>query len=432
MSQELIARFRIVTPMFLGGANQDPSDGIRPPSVKGALRFWWRALNWGRFRGQPGADDASALQALHKEEARLFGIAAGEDGGGGQGCFHLRVSEKITHAALPHARDGHKYMLGQGLIDPHGTYLRKAISGGTFTVNLRFRPKTTDPEQREIVNALLAWGLLGGLGSRSRRGLGSVAIESIDGDGITSIPPIPASLDKYGESLKELGLPMACGLPPYSAFSAHTRIDSSVSGTNAWSLLNDVGLEMMRYRGWGFDAGDGIHKVAGKKAEQNFPGDHDEMLRAVKGTAPTLLPCRAVFGLPHNYFFKSEFDGLTAQREAVLMNGYDPLPQAEARKKAKGWAGARSKAELAPATTHQTRRASPILVHSHSFNGQATIIQTLLPAVFLPPCEQIRVEAKRLPGGQSLVPARAEWNVIHTYLDRFVGRTALLTGRAVP
>jgi CRISPR-associated protein Cmr1 len=50
------ARFQIVTPMFLGGAGQK-AEGIRPPSVKGALRFWWRALNWGRFRQAPGADD---------------------------------------------------------------------------------------------------------------------------------------------------------------------------------------------------------------------------------------------------------------------------------------------------------------------------------------------------------------------------------------
>lgn len=125
------------------------------------------------------------------------------------------------------------------------------------------------------------------------------------------------------------------------------------------------------------------------------------MLRAVQGTPPTLLPCRAVFGLPHNYFFKSEFEKL--------------------------------KAELAPGTTHQTRRASPILIHVHSLpDGKAVIIQTLLPAAFLPANERVRVEAKRLSGGQAQVPARAEWDVIHTYLDRFAGRTVLLTGRALP
>lgn len=426
----LQATYRIVTPMFLGGANQDVSDGIRPPSVKGALRFWWRALNWGRFR-QAASDDTSALKDLHKEEGRLFGAAADEDGGGGQGCFYLRVSEETNNAPPPNARDGHKYMLGQGLINPQGTFLRNAIPTGTFTVKLLFCSTTHAEQQREVVNALLAWGLLGGLGSRSRRGLGSVAIESIEG--IESSPPIPRSVDQYGESLRWLDLPTACVLPPYSAFSAHTRMDHSVSGVDAWALLNDVGLEMMRYRGWGFDPGDGVHRVAGTPAEQNFPGDHGEMLRAVQGTSPSLQPCRAMFGLPHNYFFKSEFEKLKTKKEAELTAGSNPLPEAEAKKRAKGWAGARSKAELAPATKNQTRRASPILVHVHSFpDGKVAIIQTLLPATFLPTKENVRVEAKRLPGGQALVPVRAQWDVIHTYLDRFIGRTALLIGRTVP
>jgi len=89
--------------MFIGGADQTPSDGIRPPSVKGDLRFWWRALNWGRFR-TAHADDASALSALHKEEGRLFGLAAKTVNGnqvGGQGCFLLTVQHAQLTSELP-------------------------------------------------------------------------------------------------------------------------------------------------------------------------------------------------------------------------------------------------------------------------------------------------------------------------------------------
>jgi len=82
------ATYRIVTPMFIGGANHDPSDGIRPPSFKGALRFWWRALNWGKFYQKNNRDEAAALKALHQEEARLFGSAV-KDGKGGQGVFYF-------------------------------------------------------------------------------------------------------------------------------------------------------------------------------------------------------------------------------------------------------------------------------------------------------------------------------------------------------
>lgn len=41
---QLRIRYRVVTPAFLGGA--DPSCAeLRPPSIKAALRFWYRAVD---------------------------------------------------------------------------------------------------------------------------------------------------------------------------------------------------------------------------------------------------------------------------------------------------------------------------------------------------------------------------------------------------
>ena len=46
LEQNLIrATYRIVTPMFCGGAEQQAE--FRLASFKGVLRFWWRALMWG-------------------------------------------------------------------------------------------------------------------------------------------------------------------------------------------------------------------------------------------------------------------------------------------------------------------------------------------------------------------------------------------------
>ena len=33
----------VITPMFLSGADGNPE--LRPPSIKGMMRFWWRAIN---------------------------------------------------------------------------------------------------------------------------------------------------------------------------------------------------------------------------------------------------------------------------------------------------------------------------------------------------------------------------------------------------
>lgn len=117
MPETLEATYRIVTPMFIGGADQTPADGIRAPSVKGALRFWWRALNWCRLRTATSCDE-SALRMLHDEEARLFGIAAGSGRDFGQGVFLLRVTrqpKQVAEAGWPQNNTGSGY-LGYGLM----------------------------------------------------------------------------------------------------------------------------------------------------------------------------------------------------------------------------------------------------------------------------------------------------------------------------
>lgn len=99
MPEKISATYRIVTPMFIGDAEQQASD-ISPTSVKGALRFWWRALNWGRCLQHEGNNQAAALSFLHAQEAALFGglpeTVKDEQSGdkrqsGGQGAFLLRV-----------------------------------------------------------------------------------------------------------------------------------------------------------------------------------------------------------------------------------------------------------------------------------------------------------------------------------------------------
>jgi len=129
----ITATYRIVTPMFLGDADQNATE-IRPPSVKGALRFWWRALNWGRIRGQCG-NDAEALRQLHKEEANLFGAAAEDNKSYGQARFMLRLKYTKDAAKQEFAwdhRPGVQYLLGQGLWHFKEQLLRGFIAPGSL------------------------------------------------------------------------------------------------------------------------------------------------------------------------------------------------------------------------------------------------------------------------------------------------------------
>jgi len=41
--ERLSFKIHVATPLFLSGANQQKVE-LRPPSIRGALRFWFRAM----------------------------------------------------------------------------------------------------------------------------------------------------------------------------------------------------------------------------------------------------------------------------------------------------------------------------------------------------------------------------------------------------
>lgn len=403
----ITATFEVVTPMFLGAADQQP-DGIRPASVKGALRFWWRAWAWNGIRRQH-QNELDALHVLHCEEARLFGLAAKEGSHhstiGGQGQFMLHVRDHTKAATNTPFGDqfdnGILYLLGMGLGSFQGGNhcSRKAIpAAGGFEVKLIFRPPSASKpgasadDQTAIVSALQLFGLLGALGSRARHGMGSVQLTKLTGSGIAAWQA-PQNAAQYKQQLHQL---LAQGLlddlPPLSAFSQKTRIDLSATHPNNFiRLLAQVGREQQAYRSYGRDG-----LVNGQAAEQNFKGDHDLILRATQGEEVRQAPQRVVFGLPHNYYFSS-----TKGKADV---NYRP---------AQG----------------EGRRASPLLLHIHRLGDEYVAVHTLLQAKFLPnnhTGQAATIEIKSRKTSHVALPESAvQWGVLHQYLDRYTNREAI-------
>jgi CRISPR-associated protein Cmr1 len=389
----LTATYRIVTPMFLGDADQKATE-IRPPSVKGALRFWWRALNWGRIR-ERCRNDAEALRELHKEEAELFGAAAEENKSSGQARFLLRAEytqDKDKKEIVWDRFSGVQYLLGQGLWHFREKLLRPCIFPGLLKLELRLKP-ISEEQTQQLINALLALGLFGGLGSRSRRGLGSLAIQSIDDKSTGSIW-VPNNISELKQAEKRLALRLFENMPPISAFSGHSHLDISLRNDKPFLLLNSIGEEFQLYRSWGNKINpQGIHKVGDRQAEQNFPEDHDGMRQAANGSKPSALPKRSVFGYPHNYFFSSD----------------------------------RAKVDISPKGEGRGRRASPLFIHIHSFpDGSHAALQLLLPATFLPPQDRVELKIKGRQQPFHLNSTAVEWNLIQDYLNRFKQREAII------
>ncbi|WP_020559171.1 type III-B CRISPR module RAMP protein Cmr1 [Thiofilum flexile] len=388
------ATYRIVTPMFIGDAEQKAS-GISPASVKGALRFWWRALNWGRIRSQIQSD-REALQKLHEEEGTLFGTSA-DNGKAAQ--FTLQVfysGNKTSDPKKP--TNGIQYLLGQGLYHFGNGYLRPVLqSGSTFEIQLQLQPKRYGKSQEQylqqksqLIDALLIFGLLGGLGSRARKGFGSVAIQSmsVDGSGIK----IPSNSDEFLKLVQAHRTRVS--LPPFTAFSALTRIDMSLQGDgDPLVLLDKVGEQQQLYRSFGRADNTGKHKVAGKPAEQNFKKDHDLVEKIITSKSATSIPQRSIFGLPHNYFFSST----------------------------------KKKADFAPAMSECTRRTSPLLIHVHQFpDGKTAIVQSLFPAEFLPDNTILEFKMQQGKANIHFNQQMIDWQVIHKYMDRFSERMQTL------
>lgn len=383
------ATYRIVTPMFIGDAEQNAS-GISPASVKGALRFWWRALMWGKIRD---------LQELHKQESVLFGSSADK---GNAAAFTLRViSEKLTKTStgITHpeftTQAAARY-LGYGLIEAFpsrekgtqaGQLVRDCLNENqTFTVTLT----SFDPIDDSLKQSLMLFGLIGGLGSRIRHGMGSIALETLH-------EKLPKQVEQQTWSAPKTNAEYAASIhrilsdltpitqPPFSAFSQETRIDLLEKSTTPYDVLNTFGKKMLLYRSWGRGG-----NVLNEPSEKRFKADHDWS----KGDRPNgFHPKRIIFGLPHNYG--------KGQRLSVVPENHD-------------------------------RRASPLFFHVHKIGSEYIGISLLLPSTFLPQGEKINA------GGIN-VPTKIEWSVLTDFLDgndnkgkvRFQGKQSIVSGVAI-
>jgi len=365
----LKATFKIVTPLFMSGSDQTIAE-LRPPSLKGVIRFWWRALAYSRLDGN--------VEELSRQEAALFGSTEQVS------SILIRISttrkQAMTEVETVHPilknLPGARY-LGYGLMDAFdgtnttaGKLQRPCISHGQ-TFEVKFISKSEIPE--DLINAVKLSGLLGGMGSRARKGFGSLALNAL----FLEEEPIwtnPSSLTAYKDALSDLlgGMGNMTEEPVFSAFSQLTRIDYLLSGNDPTQLLDDFGRQMQRYRSWGHN-----NKVNYEASEQNFQEDHDWYRRIGRYRQTDFHPERIIFGLPHNYS-KYDNDNITG-------------------------------------VTHD-RRASPLLVHVHEFSpNQYGLISIVLRSEFLPAEERINA-------GNRDVTQNIDWEILDNFLDGVIGK----------
>jgi len=391
--RSMSATFELVSPMFMAGAMNDrgAQAELRPTAIKGALRFWWRALNWARVRAQH-EENNSALVQLHAEESVLFGAAHKEKATPPRGAS--RVSIQLKSKDLKQLPDNHslstglQYLAGQGLCTVKkattpSRLLRQAWqSGGRFQLSIQGHRAITDAQWQQLNQAVEAFGLLGCLGSKARNGFGSVALVDVKGAAFD----IPATVQAYQSAVRQLFASAASvtGLPPYTALSACSRVDISLA-KRGQGLLNQVGDMQRAFRS-------SLSKEQHPDASRDHDGVKDVALRKLTDYQPQ----RSAFGLPHNYFFRS-LDNKSVPYN-VCIDGTS------------------------------ARRASPLFIHQHRIGDQQLIIQMLLPAVFLPGGASMHLGNARF----GFRPEDLNWPLLHNWLDRFENRVPVVEAQEVP
>lgn len=169
----------IITHMFGGGTKAGQVDKdipVRSTSIRGNLRFWWRATR--------GANYAN-VKSLKEAEAKIFGDT-NQPSSVNIWVESKPISDKHTQ---PLQSEGLQYVLFPFRKVNKKDFLN-ASTPYTFTLQLEYIQFDADNIniRDEVHAALWAWINFGGLGARTRRGCGSLYCKSFSPPNNTETP----------------------------------------------------------------------------------------------------------------------------------------------------------------------------------------------------------------------------------------------------
>lgn len=267
--QSITFECEVITPMFLAGADGSTPE-LRAPSIKGAMRFWWRALNGHLVEKKNGKWDYSKLR---EEEGKIFGdtsrrssfnIAVEEVSVMEQFEFDTKFSKEIQYFqySLVHHND------------------RKGIKPGCrFSIHISAFNREV---LKEVARLLWIVSHYGGLGTRVRRGAGAFSIQAeYDKDRLKD-------LEFLDETPFSIGLPKASknkNAQDYSNIHSSTSGFIHSAGFETWEkAMIDIAKRMMQVRD-------------GKTVQQI-----KKLPRGQSAFKQKDLDKKAAFGLPINVF----------------------------------------------------------------------------------------------------------------------------------
>lgn len=311
-------RVQLATPQFGGGAisrQVDLEQWLRPSSVRGAIRFFWRALHSHRY---------SSIAELRSAEEKLLGGAGDKESTPGRIGVTVRLDAQPQGALAPWAPE-------QG--DPRNVAYFPAMAlggqpasellspGATASIGLQENPilagttPLSDEDWSGVKQALCAYVVLGGNGARTRKTAGALVFAS--GQEAAKLHG-PTSLEGLRRWLSELPQGRS-SLPVFSLAQRETTfiLRSQATSEEVQRQLLDLWRDIRQDRphpsswcganGWGrskWPEADAVRWIAGQHARWDDGTEHAP-LENNRACAP-----RAHLGLPIIIKFKDDPDAL--------------------------------------------------------------------------------------------------------------------------
>ncbi|HEY6137617.1 MAG TPA: type III-B CRISPR module RAMP protein Cmr1 [Thermoanaerobaculia bacterium] len=356
--QQVRLSLRTVTPAFIGTAEEKAAEWSAK-GVRGQLRWWFRAVAGGELGGN--------LAEVRRREQAIFGstevrsplrviaaqcrvVASEREKVPGEPLDARRLSEiwgdeseaVKRRLGMPGRGTNPLGYLGYGPIlyeNRELIYARAHVAPDTpLTLTLRWSSGDSSLFRR----ALWCWVNLGGIGARSRRGFGSLVD---DGDAIDSAAKFRQLAFETLEEARQ-AKPVAA----WTHFTSASRVLYSTQPFRSWELaLQTAGAWMIAFR-----------RRYGSPGDERRRARNRDYQWLKEEPAPSGIPDRAGFGLP------LPFGG----GKSVVWGDGD----------------------------HDTRRASPLLIHVAKFApSQYHLIFTHIPAQLAPDNENLSFRGRREP-----------------------------------
>ncbi len=295
-----------ITPIFISGINTRVvgNEGLRPPSLRGLMRWWFRVALGGAKMSSGTLD----INSIKKEENIIWGTNEKRS------SVSLRVSSIDFKSSSANLRGWGERYLGYGLSNRECI-----IPGSKFNVNIFSTPRTSEDIMNKVVGTIWLLLNLGNVGSKSRKGFGSLRIlkeSTISGISFEN-PSNVEDLERYIQTntrkiLRNFGwnsstvsnssLPQFPVLvPPFWRMKILKSLYS-----NPTEAINDIGIEIRKYREDQSPSAQRTRKTTrGKMIQYRVTKDYNTVKSIYTRNVSVSVLKGSIFGLPHQFQFQS-------------------------------------------------------------------------------------------------------------------------------